>query len=438
MTNYQEALKIVLDNIRVFEAEVKPLLSSFGQVLAEDIYSDYSLPLKDQSGQDGYAVISADIQGASNVKPVALQIIEIVKAGHLPKRTVEPGTAIRIMTGAVIPKGADCVVRFEDTDEPADKNGPNKDNPSIVKIFVANKPGNSINKAGANVRQGFLILSKGTVLGPAQISVLTNIGKAEVKVIRRPVIAVISTGDELIKLGQPLVPGKSFDSNTAVVAALVAHYGGIPKILGIARDNEKSILTKLLKGLKLDVVITSGGVAKGDYDLIRKVIGKMGGQVLFSKISMGPGASVAFCIVNKTCQNDELIAVPVFALAGPPAGCMINFETLVRPALLKMIGIEEIGHPVIQAVTRNSSSNKMAMTFVRWTKLEKSGTAYEVAHNQADKIGALVAIANADSLTIIPQGTAVTEGDQLQVLPLDWCRNRYVNLKVSPESLLSE
>jgi len=418
MVSYAWALKTVLDNFRVLAVEEREVYNCGGQVLAEDIYSDYSLPLKDCAAQDGYAVKASDIQGASKNKPINLRVIETVRAGSLPVNPVEPGTAIRIMTGAVLPEGADCVIRFEDTDEPENKNRPNVNSPSQVKIQAAGTPDTNVRKAGTNIAKGSLVLPKGTVIGPNQISVLIAIGKAIIKVIRRPVLAVISTGDELISPGRPLSPDKSYNCNTSAVGAMVKHYGGTPQILGVARDYETSILAKIRRGLGAAAIITSGGVSKGDFDLVRKVLEKFG-EVRLSRIRMGPGASFTFGIINKLPKTAP---VPVFALAGPPAGCMINFETLVKPAILKMKGLTALYNPAIEATVEDSIETKIPMDFVKWTILRKENGEYRVSLNGSDNSGILVSMAQANSLTIIPEGTEVKKGDKVKVYPLDWCQ----------------
>jgi molybdopterin molybdotransferase len=424
LITYQEALATILKNVPVLEVEEKPLFKCLYQVLAEDIYSDYDLPLKDQSGPDGYAVIARDITGASRETPVVLKISGSIRAGILPVKSVKPGTAMRIMTGALVPDGADCVVRFEDTDEPGDKSGPNKDNTAAVKIYVAAAAGTNINPKGASIKQGSLVMSRGTKLGPAQISVLTTIGKAVVKVIRRPVIGILSSGDELIALGKTLTPGKSFNSNSAAIAALVTHFGGIPRTLGIARDNQKSVLTRVQKGLQWDAVICSGGVAKGDFDLTRSIMAKVG-ETLFYKINMGPGASVAFGLAKKSIDNNQTRSIPIFALAEPPAGCLINMETLVRPAIQKMRGQAKTEHSTVKALARDGVPGKRPMNFVRWTSLEREDGEYRVEINRADRIGPLLAIADANAMLIVPVDTTITRGDEVQVLPLDW-RQEYI------------
>lgn len=418
MTSYREALKIVLEHVNTLEMEEKPLPECIGQVLAEDIYSDYSLPLTDTSGPDGYAVRSADIKGAGKNTPAILEIIEIVRAGVMPKNKVTAGTAIRIMTGSIVPEGADCVVRFEDTDEPANKSGPNINNPTKVKIFVDQKPGINLNQAGKNIKKGALLLTKGSTIGPTQYSVLTTIGKNRIKVHRRPVIAVISTGDELIEPGQPLTSGKAYDCNAGTVRALICHYGGITKICGIARDTKESLLTTIRKGLKADAIITSGGVSKGDYDLVRLILEKAG-KVFLARINMGPGASFAFGEYHMQ-SNGKTRTVPVFGLSGPPAGCMINFETMVRPALLKMRGCTNTDHPLIEAIAEDAMSEKKQMEFVCWTDLKLVNGQYRVRFNMTSEKGPLFSLAKANSLTGIPVGREVKAGDKVRVMPLDW------------------
>jgi molybdopterin molybdotransferase len=419
MENYQEALEKVLQYIHILDTEEKPLFEAIGQVIAEDVYSDIDLPLKDQSGPDGYAVRSADIANASDKNPVSLHIIETVRAGYLPKNTVKSGTAIRIMTGAVMPDGADCVVKFEFTDEPGNKSGPNRNNPTEVKVFRAATSGTGITRQGANIKKGALVLSQGTIVGPAQLSVLATIGRSMVKVIRRPNIAVMSSGDELIEAGQTLSPGKSYNCNEMALASLVSHYGGVPRILGVASDNEKSVMAKIKRGMKADAIITSGGVSKGDFDLIRKVVGKLG-EVVFSRVEVGPGASVSFGYVIKEDEKQRGAVIPVFALAGPPAGCLINFEMLVRPSIFKMMGKNNIEHPVIEAVVKDAAPAKMPMTFTRWSRLEKENGGYSVEISRVETSGALAAIGSANALTFIPKGTVINRGDRIPVLPLDW------------------
>ena len=427
MTTYQEALDQVLEAVSPLETTETPLAKSIGLVLGEDVYSDLSLPELDVSGPDGYAVRLEDIEKASRDNPVVLRIAGTVRAGRLPQGPVRPGTAVRIMTGSTVPPGADCVVPFESTDEPGNKSGPNPEGPSHVRIFHAEGPGANIRPAGSNISKGQLVLPRGVSIGPAQISALAAIGTTSIKVIRRPVVAIISTGDELVRLGRSLKPGKCYDCNSEAIASLVAHYGGIPRVIGVARDNEESLATRIRQARGADAIVTSGGVSKGDYDLVRLVLEKMG-RVVLSRINMGPGASFAFGLMDRISGDSGTDSVPtdsipVFALSGPPVGCLINFETLVRPALLKMMGFGALSHPTVEAVAEDAAGGKKPMAFVKWTRLEDDRSHQRVVMNLADSLGPLCAMAKANSLVIIAEGTEVRKGDKIQVLPLDWTRD---------------
>ncbi len=419
MTAYVEAVRIILEHTHPLETEEKALFDSVGQVLAEDVFSDSDIPQTNRAVFDGYALRATDIETASRANPVALRIVGAIRAGFMPTRTVTAGTALRIMTGSVLPQGADCVIRFEDTDEPLEKSGPNPASPKMVRVFVAEKTGTNIGPAGFSARKGALVVPKGSLIGPAQISALTTLGERRVKVIRRPTVAIAATGDELVSPGRPLSPAQVYNSNAGAIAALVAHFGAIPKILGVARDREASLAAKLRRGLNADAVITTGGVSKGDYDIVRLSLGRLG-EMLFSGIAMGPGASVAFGVADASPGSGPSVRKPVFALSGPPSGALINCETLVRPSLLRMRGLRDVTHPVIEAESTDSMPRKTPKAFVRWTRLAKVNGSYRVTLNPPEGMGPLASMASANSLTIIPEGTVVKAGDRVEVLPLDW------------------
>lgn len=419
-----EALAEILGYVRELESETVALSRSVGQAVAEDIRSDYDLPMLALCGPDGYAVRSEDIVGAGRENPVVLEILGSNRAGYLPKQNLRPGGAVRVMTGSPVPQGADCVVAFENTDEPGDKSGPGLGEPSHVAVFQAERSGANIRPAGSNVGKGSVVVSRGTCIGPAQISALTAIGVTTLQVIRRPRVAIISTGDELVRPGKPLQPGKVYDSNTPALAALVAHCGATAATYGIARDNERSLTEKLCKSLQdgrgTDAIVTSGGVSKGDYDLVRLVLDKIG-RVVFSRVSMGPGASFAFGLAYRdTLEGRE--SVPVFAVGGPPVGCLVNFETLVRPALLKMMGCANPAPLTVDAVATGSISGGKPLDFVSWSYLNEVAGQNRVDLQLSEERGMMAAMAGANSFTIVPKGGQISEGDQVKVRPLDWTR----------------
>jgi molybdopterin molybdotransferase len=418
MPHYNDALRQILDHIPVMEAESKSFPRCVGQICSENIHADFDLPLSGISVPDGYAVISDDIEGASEENPVCLKVAGTVRAGHGPAKELKPGSAIRIMTGSIIPKGADCVVRFEDTDEPVCKTGRNGSAPEVVRIYKEATPGENIRSAGSNIRKGELLMSVGTIIGPTQMSVLLSAGKKRVRVIRRPVLALIATGDELVNPGRPLSPGMAYNSNMASLSALTRYYGGIPKVMGIARDNEASLMSKLKNCMNADAVVTSGGVSTGDYDLVKVAIEKLG-KVVFSNIDMGNGVA-AFGLIrkNRAESRDE---IPVFSLSGQPSGCLINFIALVRRALLKMRGLTDTSHPVVEAVCADGIVSRTPRSFTKWTSLKKENGRFRVTLNLADNPMDFTYIAEANSIAVIPGNTTVRAGDTIDVLPLEWC-----------------
>ncbi len=417
---YDQALSVILAHCSPLEPEEQPLLEAVGQVLAEDVFCDADIPQTDRARLDGYAVRALDIREARPANPVVLRVIATVRAGSISKRPVGPGTAVRIMTGSMLPEGADCVVPFEETDEPQDKNGPNPANPAIVRIFAAGVAGANIGPAGGSARKGSLVVPKGSVIGPAQVSALSALGRKSVTCIRRPLVAIVTTGDELVEVGRrPLSPGQAYNSNAGAVAAFVAFFGGVPKILGIARDKESSLQAKLRRAMSADAIITTGGVSKGDYDIVRLLLGRIG-EVLFSRIAMGPGASVAFAVVDAPARPGRAVRTPVFALSGPPTGALVNCETLVRPGLLRMRGFRDTRHPAVEAEALDSVARKVPKAFVRWTRLIRTDGTYRVLFNPPAGTGPFAQMASANSLTIIPENTAVRAGDRVEVMPLDW------------------
>jgi molybdopterin molybdotransferase len=270
MISVEEALEKVLSYVEVLEPERKPILDCLGQVLAEDVYSTIDIPPLDNSAMDGYALRAEDTRGASESSPRYLVVVGEVAAGSMPTKEVKPRTAIRIMTGAPLPEGADAIVRFEDTDEVSRKSS--REDLSHIGILCQVKKGLNIRRRGEDIARGNLILQKGTVLRPQEMGVLASLGHSTALVIRRPIVAILATGDELVGVDQPLPPGKIYDSNTYTIAAEVSRYGGIPRILGIGRDSVQSLSEKIAEGLDADMLITSGGVSKGDYDIVKDVL----------------------------------------------------------------------------------------------------------------------------------------------------------------------
>jgi len=415
MISVDQALEKVLDHIDVLEAEESPILGCLGQVLVEDIFSSINIPPLDNSAMDGYAVRSADTRGASRQSPRFLCVIDTATAGFICPSEVKPGTAIRIMTGAPIPRGADCVVRFEDTDE-SERHG----TPREIGILREVAPGTDIRLGGEDITAGSLVLSRGIVIRPAEVGVLASLGCSKVMVIRRPVVAILATGDEVVDVTQPLPEGKIYNSNSYSVAALVLRYGGIPRILGIASDSEDSLVAGLHPGMDADMVITSGGVSLGDYDVVRDVLAKQG-EIVFWQVREKPGRPLVFGIIKAPGKAGGVRNIPLFGLAGNPVSAMVNFELFARPAILKMMGKEKMAKPTVEAVLENAIENADGRRIFARAMVEKRGGQYFARLTGPQGSGILTSMALANGLVVVPEDKpGVKAGDLVKVMMLDW------------------
>jgi molybdopterin molybdotransferase len=414
MLSVEDALDRILSFFQVLGPEEKPLLEALGQVLVEDATSPYNIPPMDNSAMDGYAVQAADVKGASRDSPVSLRVIGHVAAGHLPTETVVSGTAIRIMTGAPIPDGADAVVPFEDTDE-LDRRAAGGEITDIGIRFEV-KRGADIRPAGQDVQTGTKVLAKGSVLRPSEVGVLASLGFGTVKVVRRPVVAILATGDELLEPGEEYGAGKIYNSNNFSVAASVLRYGGLPKMLGIARDNLDSMNAKLEEGLDADMLITSAGVSKGDYDMVKDVLAQHG-KIDFWSVKMRPAKPLAFGVLNAPDGRK----VPHLGLPGNPVSALVAFEQFGRAAIHKMMGKTELAKPTIEAVLDEPIyNNDGRRVYARAIITRQNGT-YHVKLTGDQGSNLLTSMARANGLAICPEDVQKMEaGDKVQVQMLDW------------------
>ena len=417
MISVEEALEKILSYVEVLEPERRPILDCLGQVLAEDVYSTIDIPPLDNSAMDGYAVRAEDTYGAGESSPVYLAVVGEVAAGSLPTREVEPTTAIRIMTGAPLPDGADAVVQFEDTDEMTRKSSGG--DLSQIGILRQAKKRLNVRNRGEDIARGSLVLEKGRVLRPQEIGVLASLGRSTALVIRRPIVAILATGDELIAVDQPLAPGKIHDSNTYTIAAEVSRYGGIPRILGIGRDSIQPLTEKIDEGLDADMLITSGGVSKGDYDIVKDVLAEHG-EVGFWTVCMKPGKPLAFGIM-KNVDRSRKRQVPHLGLPGNPVSSMITFEQFARPAISKMMGKKTLTKPTIRAIIEaNIANNDGRRVFARVIVTRRDGQYYASVTGPQGS-GILTSIAKANGLAVIPETTkGVKAGEMVEVQMLDW------------------
>ena len=417
MISVEEALDKVLSYVDVLESERKPILDCLGQVLAEDVYSTIDIPPLDNSAMDGFALRAEDTRGASESSPRHLAVVGEVAAGSMPTKEVGPGTTIRIMTGAPLPEGADAVIKFEDTDE-VNRKSSRKDL-SQIGILCETKKGLNVRRRGEDIARGNMVLQEGTVLRPQEIGVLASLGLSTALVIRRPIVAILATGDELIGVDQPLPPGKIYDSNTYTIAAEVSRYGGIPRILGIGRDSVQSLNEKIDEGLDADMLVTSGGVSKGDYDIVKDVLAEQG-EIGFWTVRMKPGKPIAFGVINKV-EGRRKRKVPHLGLPGNPVSSMITFEQFARPAILKMIGKKVLAKPTIRAIIDGDITNTDGRrVFARVVVTRRSGQ-YYASLTGPQGSGILTSMVKANGVAVIPESSkGVKSGDMVDVQMLDW------------------
>ncbi|ABR47213.1 molybdenum cofactor synthesis domain [Alkaliphilus metalliredigens QYMF] len=398
----EEALEILLKESNQTEPIHVPLMDSLGSVLAEEILSDMNMPPFDKSPLDGYAVCSEDIKGVSKENPIRLNVIDFVPAGYVSEKTISKGQAIRIMTGAKIPEGADVIIRFEDTDFTDDS----------VTIYTAYSTGSNISKMGEDMKIGDSVIQEGTVIDAPEIGILATLGKSFVQVYRKPRIAILSTGDELIDIQQPLVDGKIRNSNSYTVAAQIKKVGAKPLMLGICDDGIDTIVEKLKSALGwADMIITTGGVSVGDCDLVKEAFQEAGAEMLFWRVRMKPGTPIA---VAK--YGNKLI----FGLSGNPAAAYITFEQFVRPIILKQMGRQKYKLMEVESIlengfTKTSSQNR----FVRAHTFYQDGK-YYTQFPEKHSSGVLSSLSGTNSLFYVPSGTGPHEaGDKVKVQLLD-------------------
>ena len=414
MLSVEEALGTILSAFQPLEKEEKPLLSCLGQVLAEDIYSSIDIPPLNNSAMDGYALRSTDLIGAAHEKPVFLKVVGVVAAGEVCKAEVEPGTTVRIMTGAAIPQMCDTVVPFEETDELERKDKGQDLN--IIGIKIEQLSGMHIRLAGEDVHNGDLVLRKGLVLRPAEMGVLASLGMNTVNVIRRPNVAILATGDELLLPEEDMKPGKIYDSNSYSLAAAVLKYGGNPILLGIAHDNLQDLHDKLDQGLNSDLIITSAGVSKGDYDVVKDALSERG-KMNFWSVRMRPAKPLAWGILEGLKGR----LVPHLGLPGNPVSALVAFEEFARPAILKMLGRTKLSKPTIKAKLKAAIINPDGRRVLARVVVTKVNGVYFAEPTGPQGSNIMMSLVHANGLAICPEDKDKMDvGQTVSVKMLDW------------------
>ena len=407
MIPLEEARNRILATVPRLPAVSVALGEALGLVTVEDLAATEPIPPFPNTGVDGSAVRAADTAGATPEAPVRLRVVAELPAGKAPTVPVGPGEAIRIMTGAPAPDGADAIVMVEDTSVEGGGDG------EVVAIRKAARPGDHVRAAGGDLAVGDAAIAAGSVLGPAHLGVVASLGQPTVAVVRRPRVAVMSTGDELVPPGEPLTIGQIRDSNRPMLMALVAQAGCEPVDFGIGVDEEGVITERLEKAAATcDAVVTSGGVSMGDYDIVKKVLRRIA-EMEWWQIAIRPAKPLAFGMLH---------GVPIFGLPGNPVSSHVSFELFARPALLQMMGHGRRFRPVTPAVAGHDMHRRIdgKLHLDRVTLRREEGSGRLVAAEagvQASNV--LSAMALADGLALLPDGEGVTAGETIDVMRLD-------------------
>lgn len=401
MINVEEALKKILATVSPLGLEKVNILDALGRVIGEDVYSGRAIPPKDNSAMDGYAIRMGDTRGASEKTPAILEVVEEIPAGAIPEKRIGPGQAARIMTGAPIPEGADAVVRMEDT---------RKEDGKVAILFEA-KHGQDIRLAGEDVQPGEKVISRGEVIRPAEVGMLAALGRSFVSIHQRPLVAIVATGDELIDIDETPSHWKIVSSNSYSLAALVLDCGAIPLQVGIARDQREDLVAKFRAASRADLIVSSGGVSVGDYDLVKEVMKEEGNRMQFWRVAMKPGRPLAFGMLGE---------VPCVGLPGNPVSAMVSFEQFIRPAILKMMGRVNLFRQTVQArLGEDISKNSGIRHFIR-ARIKRDGDLYTVVTTGDQGSGILKSMVRANGLIILPEEvTAIRAGGMVTVQLLD-------------------
>jgi len=400
MTSADQALQIVLENVAPLGLERVSITAALGRILAEVVHSPRDIPGFDNSAMDGYAVRSADVASASETNPVRLEVLETVAAGMMPSRQVAAGQAVRTMTGAPIAPGADAIMPVERT----------RSEGAIVEIMAVAPAGAFVRPRGEDLRRDELVMAAGKTLGPSDLGMLASLNRAMVDVWRRPRVAIVATGDELVDIDQVPTGAQIVNSSAYALAGAIREAGAEPVMLKVARDRPEEVRARLAEALAFDAVLSTGGVSVGQFDHVKGVLDELGLRQLFHGVAQKPGRPLKFGTIGGR---------PIFGLPGNPVSTMVCFYLYVRPALLRMGGAVRTGLPRVAVRCATDIPVAANLTeFVR-VRLERRDGEILAAPTGNQGSGVLSSLSRADALLIGPAHTNLLKtGDQATVLLL--------------------
>lgn len=385
LLSVDEARSRILVRFVPLDAEWVALDAALGRVLAEDVVAELSLPPFANSSMDGFALRAASTAAASSDQPVRLPVTAHIAAGSPAEVGLAPGECARIMTGAPLPSGADAVVPFEQVEDRGES----------ILVGVPVSAGSCVRPAGNDVASGQRVLAAGTVIGVAQIALLAALGSASVPVRRRPCVAVLSTGDELVAPGVPLSPGQIYNSNTPMLAAAILEAGALPRCIETARDDPGAIASAVASIEWADLLVTSGGASVGDFDHVKDVVGAAG-ELSFWRVRVRPGKPLLFGAIS---------GIPVIGLPGNPTSAMVTFEEFVRPAIRTMLGTVPF-RPEIEVILDDRIDNAGGRRTYARVRLEYRDGRFHATLSGPQDSAMVLPLANADGLLLVPEDCA--------------------------------
>lgn len=401
MIDYGEALREVVAKARPLAGESVPLAKALGRTLARDIRAGENIPPFSKATMDGYAVRAADTGPAPGGGAAELDVTEDLPAGRVSRRPLRPGEAARIMTGAPLPTVSDAVVMVEDTERAGGR----------VRILRPASPGDNIGESGEDVRKGDLVLERGDIIGPAEVGMLAALGHAAAWVARRPMVAVIATGDEIVEPGQKARRGQIRNSNGHSLLAVSLQAGAAAAYLGIARDSNASLERKIRRAERADILVLSGGVSVGDHDLVKNGLGDAGVRPVFWQVRIKPGKPVFFGVRGRQL---------VFGLPGNPASALVTFHLFVRPAVDRMLGRKTVGLRAGKAVLGQTVTMKPGRTQFLRAAAAGDGPELRVIPYPDQKSGVLRSMVRSRVLIMVGAEVArIDEGQTVDVLFID-------------------
>lgn len=399
MLSVEQALEQVLSRVHRLGTERADLLACLGRVLAEPVVAPSDIPPWPNSSMDGYALVSRDTLAVTPERPAELRVVGTVPAGSVATHRIGSGEVFRIFTGAPLPEGADSVIPQEEVEVLDGR----------IRVQRQVRPGEFVRPLGEDIRAGQAALDVGQAIGPAEVGLLATLGRSQVLVFRRPRVAILSTGDEVVDLGGQIAPGKIWNSNTYALMAQVLEAGGEPINVGVAPDRREAIEERLRWGLSADALISSAGVSVGEYDLVREALHRLGAEMHLWKVSMRPGKPITFGSVGGR---------PIFGLPGNPVSAMVTFELFVRPALRKMAGHLALHRPRIRARALSPIPNPgHRRGYLRVTVTADAG-GYGVRLTGSQGSAILTSMVAADGLAVVPPDTTIPQGGEVPVLLL--------------------